>query len=251
MLDTDACADELDNPLQKATHTCAQAPSIALARAHANVARLSEAAKKPWPSKTGDQLTDALAWIAHEADKCRLDAWEYLAELRAAACEPDGGRDMGWAHNMLARELRRLSALASQRRQAMRNGGAAELNYHLRMRRAMCASWARDRYVDRAEFHNSCLWTESASGFAITSIDEALNLYRADIWRHIADMHERRAEGLEPDPDAIADLRHLRRRIAELNAEFSVALAAARAEEETGEPEGLLSDPLQGDHSGR
>jgi hypothetical protein len=152
---------------------------------------------------------------------------------------------------MLARELRRLSALASQRRQAMRNGGAAELNYHLRMRRAMCASWTRDRYVDRAEFHNSCLWTESETGRELASIDEALSLCRADIWQHIADMHERRAEGLEPDPDAAADLRHLRLRIAELNAEFSVALAAARAEEETGEPEGLLSDPLQGDHSGR
>jgi hypothetical protein len=120
------------------------------------------------------------------------------------------------------------------------------LDYHLRMHRAMCASWTRDRYVDRAEFHNSCLWIESESGCEIASINEALNLYRADIWRHIADMHERRAEGLEPDPDAIADLRHLRRRIAELNAEFSVALAAARAEEETGEPEGLLSDAPTG-----
>jgi len=45
MFDTDAWADAFGIPLQKETITCAGQLGIALA--HANVARLSEAAAKP------------------------------------------------------------------------------------------------------------------------------------------------------------------------------------------------------------
>jgi hypothetical protein len=231
MLDTNSCADALDIPRQKATDTYARKLQIALARARANVARLSEGLAKPWPGKTGHQLTDALALIAQEADKCRLRAWEYLAELRAEVCEPASGRNTDWVRNRLAGELHELSTLGSRRRQAIRNGGAAELEYHLRMHRSMRARWMRDLYLERAEFHNSCLWIEPGDAACeVISINEALSLYRADIWRHIADMHQRRAEGLEPDLDAVADLRFCRLHIAELNAGLPAAEAASRAE---------------------
>jgi len=184
------------------------------------------------PGKTGNQLTDTLALIAHEADKCRLAAWRCLAELRAEVCEPDSRRPTKWDRELLAHELHTLSTLACHRPQALGNGGAAELEYQLRMNRSMRAGWMRDIYLERAEFHHSCLWTEpGAAAREEIFINEALNLCRADIWKHIADMHERRALGLEPDPDATADLRECRLRIAELNAELPAAQAASWAED--------------------
>jgi hypothetical protein len=95
----------------------------------------------------------------------------------------------------------------------------------------MRARWMYDLYVERAEAPNSCLWIEPGEAACeVISANEALNLYRADVWKHIEGMHERRAQGLEPDPDAVADLRHCRLRTAELNAELPAAEAASRAE---------------------
>jgi len=245
MLDTDAWADPFDIPLQK---TYPDKPGLALARARANVARLKEAAAKPRPCKTGDQLIDALALIAHEVDKCRLHAWEYLAELRADACEPDCPRHGVGADIMLPSKLHELATLARHRRRALRDGGAAELEYHMRMHRSMRARWKYDSYQELAEFHNSCLWIEPGeAAYEIGCIWEALALYRSDIWRHIADMHERRAHSLGPDPDSVADLRHCRLRIAELNRELQVAVAASRAEAKTGGSQRGSSGDRMGD----
>ena len=79
MLDANARADALDYPPQRGTDTYASKPEIAFAGARANVARLSGPAAKPWLGKTDNQLTDALALIANEADKSRLFTWKYLA----------------------------------------------------------------------------------------------------------------------------------------------------------------------------
>jgi hypothetical protein len=56
------------------------------------------------------------------------------------------------------------------------------------------------------------------------------NAQRLRTARLVADCHEGRAQGVEPDPAAVADLRHCRRCIAELKADLQAAKAAADAE---------------------
>jgi hypothetical protein len=100
-----------------------------------------------------------------------------------------------------------------------------------------------DLYLERARFQNDCLWTEASDAACeLISIEEQLNLLRADAWGHLADSYRRRAEGLPPDPDRIADLRYCRVRIAELNAQYRAAEAAAEAEADAPESEGSFND---------
>jgi hypothetical protein len=230
-------------PLRKATDITACASQRALVRAQANAARLSESASKPPPAKTGNKLVDALAWLGHEADQCRFHAWEHLAKLRAAACKSAEGWEEAIARKWLAVELRHLNTLAARRRQALRDGGAAEAGYYWWMRRSDRASWMSDLYLDRAQFQNDCLWTEASDAACeLISIQDALNLFRADAWGHLADSYRRRAEGLPADPDRIADPRYCRVRIAELNAQYRAAEVAAKAEADAPESEGSFKD---------
>jgi hypothetical protein len=126
---------------------------------------------------------------------------------------------------------------------ALRDDGEAEALCQRWMRRSERAWWISNDYQDRVEFENSCLWTEDGNAACeLISIREALNFFRSDAWGHLADSYRRRAEGLQPDPDRIADLRYCRVRIAELNAQYRAAEAAAKAEAEAPESEGQFND---------
>jgi hypothetical protein len=101
----------------------------------------------------------------------------------------------------------------------------------------------RDQYLDRARFENDCLFNAADKAESeLLCIKEALNHYRADAWGHIADFQKRRALGFQPEPGAVADLRHCRVRIAELNADLSAAEAASDAAAEAENLRGPLSD---------
>jgi hypothetical protein len=229
--------------LREATDMTVRARQKARPRAQANAARFSESVTKPPPAKTGNQLVDALALLGHEADKRRFYAWDQLAKLRAAACKSADGWEVACARKWLAEELRRLNTLAARRRQALRDGGATEVGYHWWMRRSHGASWMTDLYLERARFQNDCLWTEASDAACeLISIQEVLNLLRADAWGHLADSYKRRAEGLPPDPDRIADLRYCRVRIVELNAQYRAAESAAKAETDAPESEGSFNN---------
>jgi hypothetical protein len=131
---------------------------------------------------------------------------------------------------MSAREFQHLKGLSS-RRQALHDGGTAEAVCHPRMRRGERSARIRDFCLDRAAFHGECSAAENGEAKCeLTSIWAALYRYRADAWGHIADFHEGRAQGVEPDPAAVADLRHCRRCIAELKADLQAAEAVANGE---------------------
>ena len=215
----------------------ARDPRIAITRALANSDRFRDRVAKPALSKTGDQLIDALAWLAVEDDRCRIYVWKQIAELRTAAYETANDLKVACASHLLAGWRGHLNILANRRRQALLDGGAAEAVYYPRMRRASHASSMRDLYLDRTECEESSSWLEFGKAARdLIFVRSGMDRYRADAWSHFADFHRSRAIGIQPDAEAVADLRHCRVRIAELQIKLPTVLALAEAEAEVEGP---------------
>jgi hypothetical protein len=207
-------------------------PSTALARAEANVVRLSQRSTNR-PKPPGDRLFDALSAISFDADECRERAWSHLAVLRTAAGIKKETNDTECERQMLRDELQTFSALAVRRHQALRDGGAAEDMYRRHMHRLELASWKSDDFLQQAKSRENELWTEfgNAAG-ALLAIEAALAHARSNAWGNVAQLHKAFAAGEKPDADIIVGLRASRAEIARLSAMLPAARAAADAEYE-------------------
>jgi hypothetical protein len=207
-------------------------PNTALARAEANAARFSQrSTSRPIPP--GERPLNAIAAIAFDADESRARAWNHLAVLRTAACVENETSNTECERQMLREELQILSALAVRRRQALRDGGAAEVVYRRHMHRSMLVSWKSNDLWLLAKSREDELFAEPGDAAGVLlAIEAALLHERSSAWGNIAQLHGAFAAGEKPDADTIADLRACRAEIARLSAMLPAANAASGAEYE-------------------